>query len=445
MPALDVPDTRYAKTADGLDIAYQVFGAGPWLMGIPGFAQNIEVLWEEPQAARLLRRLGSFSRFIHFDKRGTGLSDRSLPPATLEERADDLRAVMDAEGIDQAFIGGFSEGGLLSAYFAATHPDRVAGLILLSTGACFVQKEDHPWNPTEEVWRSVNQQWAEGWGTGQFTVPILAPSVAGDAGYQQWAARYERQSLNPGAVLPLQMLNAQLDIRHLLPTIRVPTLVLHRRDEIISVENGRYLAAHIPGARLKILDGADHLPWIGDQDSVLDEMEEFVSGTRVTRDVDRVLATVLFTDIVGSTEILARTGDREWRGLLDAHDAAARREVGRYGGRLIKTTGDGILATFDGPGRAIRCAAALSDTLADQGLNVRIGLHTGEIEIIGDDVGGIAVHIAARVMAHAGAGEVVVSSSVPSLVVGSGIEFEDRGEHELKGVPGTWRLFAVAG
>jgi class 3 adenylate cyclase len=443
MGVMEMPETRYAKSG-GVHVAYQVVGeAGPTFVGVPGFAQNIEVMWEEPHCARFLTRIASFCRFIHFDKRGTGMSDRNVGVPSFEDRVEDMRAVMDAEGVERAFVGGFSEGGPMSVFFAATYPERTLGLLMLGTAASFVRQDDLPWNGGPEEWTLLFNVWADAWGSGAFSVAAAAPSMVGDEEYLAWAARYERQSLSPGGVIALAELNSQIDVRQILGSVRVPTLVMHHVDEGIDVRNGRYLAEHIPGARFVELPGADHLPWLGDQDVILDEVEEFVTGTRAARASDRILATVLLTDIVGSTERAQDLGDRAWIALLDRHDRMVDAALHRFGGRAVKGTGDGVLATFDSPGRAIRCAVALREDLRHLGIEIRAGVHTGEIETRGDDIGGIGVHIAARVENQARPNEVLVSSSVPPLVVGSGIDFEDRGQHELKGVPGTWQLFAV--
>ena len=442
-------ETRYAKSGD-LHIAYQVVGqeqqdAGHDLVLVPPFVSHVEHYWEEPTVARFLTRLASFSRLILFDKRGTGLSDR-VPPdrlPTLEERMDDVRAVMDAAGSQRAALFGPLEGGPMAAVFAATYPDRTIALVLYGTFASTVRDATYPWAMDPEERRGVIEQLPEQWGRGAY-VELLAPSMAGDEAFRRWWARLERLGASPGAAMALRRMNGEIDIRRTLSAIRVPTLVLHRTGDLdTSVEEGRYLAAHIPEARFVDLPGADHLPWAGDQDAIVDEVEEFLTGVRPAAEPDRVLATVLFTDIVGSTTRAVELGDRRWRDLLSNHNAIVRRELERYRGREVKTIGDGFLAMFDGPARAIRCASAVRDGVRGLGLAIRAGLHTGEAELIGDDVGGIAIHIAARVIARARPHEVLVSSTVKDLVTGSGIEFDDRGTHRLKGVPGSWRLFRV--
>ena len=443
---MDVPETRYAKS-NGLDIAYQMFGEGEQVViGLPPIVSNIELAWEEPSWARFLRRLGSFSRFIHFDKRGTGMSERSIGNPTLEQRIDDLRAVMDAAEVEHAYIGGLSEGGLMCAYFAATYPERTDGLVLLDSFARLTRTDGYDAGPTDDVFETTMDAWAAGWGTADtMTIGLFAPSKAGDAEFLRWLNRFERLTVSPGGLRAMMALNQELDVRSVLPTITAPTRVLHRTgDRAINIAHGRYLADHIPNATFVELPGIDHLPWFGDSDSVLDEIEEFVTGRRHEAETDRILATVLFTDIVGSTEKASALGDRKWRAVLDDLDDLTRRTVERYRGRLVKSTGDGHLALFDGPARAIKCARELCAAVRSLDVELRAGLHTGEVELRGDDVGGIGVHIGARVGALAGASEVLVSRTVTDLVAGSGIEFADRGEHDLKGVTGRWQLFAVA-
>lgn len=442
---LSIPPIRYADNS-GIEIAYQVIGdAGPVFMGLPGLAQNIELMWEEPRAARFLRRLGSFCRLIHFDKRGTGLSGRGSGVSSFPDRLTDLQAVMQAEQVDDAFIGGFSEGGSMSALFAASYPERTRGLLLLSTTASFTRHEDLPWNRTRDEMMAMAATWSAAWGQGRFTTNLLAPSMANDAEYVRWMARYERQALTPAALIDLWRTNVEIDVRSLLPSIQAPTVVVHRRAESIDRRNGEYLARAIPGARLVMLDGVDHLPWIGDQDAVLDEIEALVTGGFRAAPSERVLATVLFTDIVDSTALASRLGDAAWRRLLDAHDIHAHAAVRDGLGRVVKSTGDGVLATFDSPSRAMESAVRLRRQLAELGMQIRAGLHTGEIERRGDDVGGVAVHIAARIEALAGSGQIVVSSTVKDLSAGSGFAFRDLGFSTLKGVDGEWRAHVLAG
>ena len=440
------PETRYAKSGD-VHIAYQVVGDGPFdLVIVPGWVSHVEEFWDDRDAAYWFRRLASFSRLILFDKRGTGLSDR-VPDAelpTLEQRMDDVRAVMDAAGSEQAALLGFSEGGSMALVFAATYPERTLALALYATYARRLWAPDHPWGPTAEE-REAFHKWVEhNWGT-LAMVQERAPSLARDERVARELAGRMRRSASPGAAVTLARMNAEIDVRHILSSVRVPTLVLSRTGDPQGPPGaGRYLAEHITEARFVELPGDDHLPWVGDRDQIADLIEEFLTGTRHVVEPDRVLATVMFTDIVSSTEHAARLGDRRWRELLDEHDRVVRSQLGRARGRFIKHTGDGFLATFDGPARAARCAVAITQAVRPLGLEVRAGVHTGEVELMGDDIGGIAVHTGARVAAEAGPGEVLVSGTVKDLVAGSGIAFEDRGTHTLKGVPGEWRLFAVA-
>ena len=426
------------------DIAYQVLGDGPRdLVFVMGWVSNIEVFWEEPALARFLTRLASFSRVILFDKRGTGLSDRVTDMPSLEVRMDDVRAVMDAAGSQQAALFGVSEGGPMCALFSATYPSRVSALIMQGGFPRRIKAPDYPWGPTKEEHHAWIEQMRREWG-GPVGLAVRAPSMAGDERFSRWFARLLRMSASPAAATALMRMNEEIDIRHVLPAIRVPTLLLHSvRDAALPIEGSRYMAERIPGARLVELSGADHVPWLSDSDAILGEIEEFLTGVRHAVEPDRVLATVLFTDIVGATEKAAALGDRRWRDLLDGHNAVVRRELARFRGREIKTTGDGFFAAFDGPARAVRCACAVSQGMRSQGLEVRAGLHTGECEIIGDDMGGIAVHIGARIAARAAPGEVLVSSTVKDLVAGSGLSFRDHGAALLKGVPGEWRLYSV--
>jgi pimeloyl-ACP methyl ester carboxylesterase len=444
-PGATQPETRYAQSGD-INIAFQVVGDGPLdLVYVPGWVSHLEYFWQEPNYAAFLRRLASFSRLILFDKRGTGMSDRvpesELP--TLEQRMDDVRAVMDAVGSDEAALLGLSEGGPMCLLFAATYPERTRALIMLGSYARRTWAPDHPWAPKEADQEALIDEVGRDWG-GPVGLAARAPSQVGNETFGRWWSTYLRMSASPGAAKTLTRMNAQIDVRDVLPLVQVPTLVVHRvGDRALSVEGSRYMADRIEGARYVELPGEDHLPFLGDQDAILDEVEEFLTGVRRGPEPDRVLATVLFTDIVGSTERAATVGDRRWQELLDAHHAAVRRELERFRGREIDNAGDGFLATFDGPARAIRCAQAVRDGVATLGLAIRAGLHTGECEMRGEAVAGIAVHVGARVAALAGSGEVLVSSTVKDLVAGSGIEFEDRGVHELKGIPGEWRLYAV--
>jgi class 3 adenylate cyclase len=435
------PMTQYAKSGD-VHIAYQAFGNGPInLVMVPGFVSNVENYWDQPDLARFLNRLGSYARVVTFDKRGTGMSDRVAELPGLEQRMDDLRAVMDAAGMEQAALVGISEGAPLSVLFAATYPDRCRALVLYGSFSRFSF-----WFPTEEALANFFSYVEQSWGTGG-SIQKFAPSRVNDASFQRWWGRNERLGASPAAVTALMRMNSQIDIGDILPAVRVPTLVIHRTgDKVVNVEGGRDMAAHIPGARFVELPGIDHIFYVGESaDEISDAIEEFLTGSRTPVPVDRVLATVLFTDIVGSTEKAAALGDQRWRDLLDNHHATIRRNLERFRGREVKTTGDGFLATFDGPARGVRCAYAIAQEIKPLGIEVRAGLHTGECEMIGDDVGGIAVHTGARVAALAGAGEVLVSSTVKDLVAGSGLRFSDRGTHLLKGIPGDWRIFTVEG
>jgi pimeloyl-ACP methyl ester carboxylesterase len=435
--------TRYADSA-GVSIAYQVHGEGPVeLVFVPGFVSHVELIWTEPTVAAFFRRLASFARLVVFDKRGQGLSDRLGRPPTLEDSMDDLRAVMDAAGCERPAIMGISEGGPMSTLFAATHPERVAALVLYGTYARMLAAPDYPEGIPETWLRSWERIIRSEWGT-PVGINLWAPSAAGDPGFEDWWARLLRYGTSPAGAVALMRLYRELDVRVALASIEAPTLVIHcGGDKMIPVAQGRYLADHIAGSRFVELDSEDHVPFTG-AEPLLDEIEEFLVGSRGARDSERALATILFTDLVGSTAKAAELGDRGWRRLLERHDAAVRRQLSLHRGREVKTVGDGFLATFDGPARAIRCADALRGEMDSLGLELRAGIHTGEVELIGEDVGGIAVNIGARIGAQAGAGEVLVSSTVRELVVGSGLEFADRGVRALKGVPGEWRLFAVA-
>jgi class 3 adenylate cyclase len=391
--------------------------------------------------------LASFFRLILFDKRGTGLSDRvpteRLP--TLEERMDDVRAVLDAAGSQRAALFGISEGGNLAMVFAASHPERTAALVTCGVFAKRVWSADYPWAPMPEQRALEIEEMEQEWGT-DANVSHYAPSVANDAAFRERLATYLRRSASPGDAVALYRMNTQIDVRAVLPTIRVPTLCLHRAgDRDSNLEEGRWIASHIPGARFVELGGEDHLPWVGDSDRILDEIQEFLTGDRPVARDETVLATVLFTDIVGSTQRAAAVGDQRWSEMLDTHHTVVRRELERFRGREVDTAGDGFLAVFDGPARAVRCACAIRDAMRTFGLALRVGVHTGECTVAGDTVRGISVHIGARVAALARPEEVLVSSTVKDLTPGAGITFEDRGEHELRGVPGHWRLFAVAG
>jgi class 3 adenylate cyclase len=439
-----VPETHYAKADDGVHIAYQVFGEGPFdLVVIPGFISHVELAWEDDALAHALRRLGSFSRVIMFDKRGTGMSDRTERLPDIDRRMLDIEAVMHASDSEQAALFAVSEGGPMAILFAAAHPERTRGLVLVATYARITGCPDYPLGmPTEQLYESVKYfepRWGTGVGLGGW-----APSVADDRGARDFFARLQRLAASPGAAMALMSSYMDIDVRPALALVNAPTLVVHRSgDRMVPVAHAHYLAEHIASARLVELPGTDHFWWTEDITQLLDEVEEFLTGARSAPQADRVLASVLFTDIVDSTRRAVELGDREWRRLLDRHDALAERQVVRHGGRLVKTTGDGIVATFDGPARSVRCARAISDGAQGLGIEVRAGVHTGEVELRGDDIAGLGVNIASRIEALAQPGEVLVSRTVTDIVAGSGLDFEDRGEHSLKGVPGRWQLFAA--
>ena len=437
------PETRYARSGD-VNIAYQVVGEGPRdLVLVPGWVSNIELFWEEPGAARFLQRLGSFSRLILFDKRGTGLSDRVGDIPNLETRMDDVRAVLDAVRSPRAALLGYSEGGPMCALFAATYPERTAALIMIGSYARRIWAPDYPCGTPRQEWDEFIEGTIRGWG-GPVGLDARAPSMAADPRFRDWWARFLRMSASPGASRAVLRMNAEIDVRTVLPAIRVPALIIHNVGErTVPVAASRYLAERIPGAKYVELPGIDHLPFVGNADAILDEIEEFLTGVRRGVEPDRVLATVMFTDIVDATRKASELGDRRWRDLLGMHHALVRDHLARFRGREIDTAGDGFLAAFDGPARAVRAAAAIADGVRTLGLEVRAGLHTGECEVMGSKLGGIAVHIGARVAALAKAGEVLVSSTVRDLVAGSGLSFRDRGVHALKGVPGEWHVFVV--
>jgi len=434
-----LPTTRYAKSRD-VHVAYQVFGDGPVNLVIaPPFVSNIENYWDEPEFSRWLLRLASYARIVMLDKRGTGMSDRVTELPGLDERMDDVRAVLDAADMEQAALLGMSEGGPLTALFAATYPDRCRALVLYGSFARFAS-----WLPTPEALAAFLDYIDQAWGSGG-SLPLFAPSRQHDQAFQRWWGRFERLGASPAAAAALMRMNSQIDISDIVSTIRVPTLVIHRAGDVtIDVEGGRFLAEHIPGARYAELPGTDHIPFVGENGmEIADLIGEFLTGSRAPMAADTVLATVLFTDIVGSTEKAVSLGNRRWCELLDNHHTIVRRNLERFRGREIDTAGDGFLATFDGPARGVRCACAIADDVRSLGIDVRAGLHTGECEILGEKVGGIAVHIGARVAALAGPREVLVSSTVKDLVAGSGLRFGDRGSQSLKGVPGEWRIFAA--
>jgi pimeloyl-ACP methyl ester carboxylesterase/class 3 adenylate cyclase len=427
---------------EGVYIAYQVVGDGPIdLVYTPGIWSNLEIMWEWPAWARYLNRLASFSRLILFDMRGVGLSDRGPEPPVLELQMDDVRAVMDAAGSDTAAIFGGARGAAMTMLFAATYPERTRALVLYAPFAKTLRSPDWPFGRTEEEQQLFFERFTREMGTGE-NLDLQGPSH--DERFKQWWARFERLGASPGAWRELAEILGSIDVRQVLPHIQAPTLVIHRAgDRISDVAQGRAVAERIPGARFVELPGDDHIPFLGDYDAITNEIEEFLTGAHQAPDTDRVLATVLFTDIVGSTDRAAALGDRAWRDLLEAHHALVRRELAIHRGIEVDTAGDGFMARFDGPARAIRCAQAVAAAVRSLGIEIRAGLHTGECELMGDHLAGIAVHIAARVAAGAGPSEVRVSRTVKDLVAGSGIRFIDLGAHSLKGVPGEWVLFRV--
>jgi pimeloyl-ACP methyl ester carboxylesterase len=441
------PETHYVRAGE-VHLAYQIVGEGPLdLVYVPEFWNSIEAQWDEPSFERFLRRLASFSRLICFDQRGTGLSDPVAlsEVATLEQWVDDVRTVMEAAGSKRAALLGVGGGGPLSMLFAATHPERTRALILVNTFARLRRGEDYSAGTSEEFEDRFLEEIRAQWARGPF-LELLAPSKADDAEFRAWWARYLRLGGSPGTLLAIRRMLQQVDVRHVLPAIRVPALVLCRAENIwFGVDHGRYLAERIPGVHYVEVPGIDYLPYLGDADAILDEIERFLARARPGGEPERVLTTILFTDLVGSTERAAEVGDRRWAELLESYLAVARRELVNYRGREVDTAGDGFLATFDGPARAIRCALAVEEAARQLGLEVRSGLHTGEVELVGTAVRGIGVHIGARVAALAKPGEVLVSSTVKDLVAGSGLVFDHRGLHSLRGVPGEWHLFAAAG
>jgi class 3 adenylate cyclase len=440
-----IPETRYARQGD-LHLAYQVLGAGPPdILMLDQWFSHMEAQWDVLPLASFRERLASFGRLIMFDKRGAGLSDpvptSTLP--TLEQWMDDVSTVLDAAGSERAVVIANLGGGLLGATYAAAHPERVASLVLVDCFARFLAADGYPFGGPPEGVDEAMEEVETGAGHG-LMIDLFAPSVVHDEPVRRAWARYERQAASPGMMKAVVRLMYESDVRSVLPAIRVPTLVMqHAGAKRFGPPFGRFLAEHIEGARYVELPGPDSLIWAGDQSATLDEIEDFVTGVRPAPEPTRVLATVLFTDIVGSTATASDLGDARWRRLLEEHNHVVRRQLDRFGGRQVKTVGDGILATFDGPARAVRCAAAIRDGVKELGLEVRAGLHTGEIELDGEDIAGLAVHIGARVSALASGGEILVSSTVKDLVAGSGLTFEDRGSHQLKGVPGDWRVFKV--
>jgi class 3 adenylate cyclase/pimeloyl-ACP methyl ester carboxylesterase len=432
----EAPETAYATAPDGTNIAYQVVGEGPDLVFVPGWISNLDLFWEMPASRRFFSRLASFARLTLFDKRGTGLSDPIGDAAPIEVRADDLRTVMDAAGTEAATVCGYSEGAATAAFFGTTYPQRTQKL-LFAAAALTPARNSPLYNP--ESRRHIEAEWGQG---GMFE--YFLPNHAGDQRARAAWARTQRLSATRGMALKYWDLMGDLDVGHVLSNIRVPTAVLARtEDPIIPLESQKKAVAMIPGAELIELPGNDHLLWLGDWEGVCDAIQEFATGRPASPRVTRTLSTVLFTDIIGSTELAESLGDSRWRQVLEEHDEICRRELDRHGGRLIKTMGDGALATFDGPAAGIRSACAIRDAVAEAGVSIRAGLHTGEVELMNGDIGGMAVHIAARVSAKAEADEVLVSRTVKDLIAGSGVRLADRGAHALKGVPEEWNLYAV--
>jgi class 3 adenylate cyclase/pimeloyl-ACP methyl ester carboxylesterase len=440
LKTMEVPETRYVDSG-GLKIAYQVIGDGAVdLAVVPGFVSNLDMQWTDPEWTRFNAQLASFSRVVMHDKAGTGLSDPVAAVPTLEQRMEDLHAVLDAAGVERPILLGISEGGPMSLLFAATYPERVRGLILYGSLVCGLLSDDNPAGPRWLDWMSRMRTVVDNWGKG-LLVDVMSPTLAGQPLVRRLCGVHERAMASPAMARAAYDAFTEIDARDVLSAIRTPTLVVHRVGDAIPIEGARYITEQVPGARLLELPGADHWWWVGDSNSILDAIEEFVTGTRPERPVDRMLATVLFTDIVGSTTRAVELGDNAWRELLARHNDRTREQLAAFRGTEVTCTGDGFLAIFDGPARGVRCARAITESVHDLGIEVRAGLHAGECEVLNDNIGGIAVHIGAHVAAAAGSGEVLVTSTVHDLVAGSGIAFEDAGDHELKGVPGPWRLY----
>jgi pimeloyl-ACP methyl ester carboxylesterase len=441
---MERPETRYARCGD-TSIAYQVIGNGPIdLLYAPGWLSNIEYAWESPEYARFLRALGRFSRLIFFDKRGTGMSDRDVGYPTLEQRTEDIKAVLDAVGCEQAALMGVSEGGNMASFFAATHPERVSALVLYGCFARRAWAPDYPWGATRERFEEFVTSLLSNWGQ-PFNLDEGAPSVAGNPSVQNWFATYLRFGASPSAAERITRLNYEVDIREILPAIQAPTLVLHREgDRWTAADEGRFLAERIPHAEFRLLPGNDHIVWYGDQDRLVGEVEEFLTGRRTSAKAGRALLTVLMTDIVGSTGVLSALGDDRWRMVLEHLDANVSRHVTGFGGQQIKHTGDGYLLAFTGPSSAIECAQALEREAKALGLELRVGIHTGECERRGGDLSGLAVHLAARIMAESDPGTILVSRTVKDLAVGSGLTFRSVGRRKMKGIPDSWEIYALA-
>jgi len=438
------PETKYARSGD-VGIAYQVYGEGDLdlVVAFP-FVSHLDLLWESPAQARFMQRLGTFARVIPFDRRGVGLSDPVDRPTTLEERMDDVRAVMDAAGSERAALFGMSEGATMCMLHAAAHPERTSALVLWGAMARSTEAEDYPWgSPRQALVEAQEELLSPFWGTGA-TIDVFSPSLADDPRAREAQARLERQTASPMRIAQLFQMFLETDVRDTLPLIQTPTLVMQRRgDRAVNHRAARWLAEQIGGSRYVELEGVDHFPWVSEDDGALAQIEEFLTGVRPRPAAERILATVLFTDIVDSTRLAAELGDSRWRRLLEEHQELTRSCLERFSGREIKSTGDGFLATFDGPTRAVECARAITAEMPSLGVEVRAGLHAGEVELMGEDVGGIAVHVAARISALSGAGEVLVSRTVRDLAAGSGIEFGSAGRHALKGVPDEWDVYRV--
>jgi pimeloyl-ACP methyl ester carboxylesterase len=441
---MGTPEVRYARSGE-VEIAYRTLGAGPIdLVFVQGWLTQMNVLWEEPAYRRFCESLAGFSRLILFDKRGMGLSDR-VEIGTLEERMDDVRAILDELGSERAALFGVSEGGPLSILFAATYPERTQALILCGAEVKEEITDDWPWGEsTPEQHQAAMARVPEIWGSGGGMIDYIWPSASGDEHRYAWIRRLQVEAATPRVAIAFMDMAYGIDVRDVAPTVNVPTLLLHSpRDQVCHIENARFQARTIPGARYVELTGTDHVPWGDCLEEVVAHTREFLTGTRESPEPDSALATILFTDIVDSTQRASDAGDQRWRDLLARHHELIRHELTRFRGRELDTAGDGFFASFDGPARAIRCAAAAVDAVRTLGIEIRAGVHTGECERVGEKLGGIAVHIGARVATAAGPGEVLVSSTVKDLVAGSGIEFEDRGQHELKGIPDAWHLYAV--